>query len=834
MLFWHEAPAPRLFIVLPTVYYPVNESNPILDKFQFFWMCEFTDECEGSPVDGQERVPHLYHHSSLELARPHEFFEKYGDHLLQTLLMVKYGEGRGGTRQNMVSFSSSTTRTSFETGLDHPVGIQILQDESGLSHEDIELHLDLMIAHLQRCTTISNGHQSNLSSTEETNAPPLKKSYIPLQCDDFAQLHTFLVQRRTPNARNSTIIDSGANSTLHRQYRVVTKQGHVHWVCRPHMDHLRPHFNPEQVQRLVLGQHQYSSQNGQLVISRRSSFPLSAFHSFQVANASCVSELVIDVQSGMSAKEFYNLKNAVAHFGLASLDIKELGFIAPTSAERRPVSILVSNSISHIGNSNNGDSSNGSSSNSSNSSRIDPYQFLQSQSYSNTLWQILDDHPLQSLTLLDANHLLTQDWARKPTRPFQLRHIHLAISTKGKGLFPIRQGILNIVSNSPHLKDLKLVWDDLKEAVGEANLLKLIVCRSGADPTAPTNVCFVMEDRSTSLVIENGLFHDVELKAASLTAMTHHFLVLSGQLDGSLTVTGMADWSSTSPYIKMYLSKNPRLRSMDLQYPIEDFEKAEDAIVQILSSPIPDRSANVDSAGSINTKYHLREYVLRDTRGKNTVCARFIPNLPVRPLERISMQKSVDMVLIDKAVSADYHSFFSIYGHLVKSLILTADTAPVVLSALDKATAGNSSTIPSPLSTKLHLTHLVVSLSGLNIASTFHLHNILQRSKGTFKQLTLCGDIPFRSHFENETLLNLMPAFVGEQVVLLRQNPRPNLETNTAAVAAAADGGRMMQEWVDLVQRLLPEGVMMILAEDKPDLCRIVPGLTLFIAECLV
>lgn len=783
-LYWHEAPMPRLFIVLPTMSYSTDRSHPVLGNFRFFWMCEFTDHCGNSQLaettrSFQGRLPHLYHHDSLELVRPQAFFEKYGDYLLQTMLTVKYGGTEG--RESQGPYLSLQS----QTGLDHVPGIQVLQGGSGLSRQNVELHLDLMIRRLQRLS--STTHDTYNTSHDEVFTTPLpRKPLVSLQYSDLTQLQSFLVQRRTSNIR-STATDT--TTTLHRQYRVVNKQGHIHWICRSHMNSLHPFFNPEQIQRFVVGQYDYNPQSGELIISSRSNIPLSAFHSATIVKATCVTELIIDLQSGMSASEFYSLRDAVLIFGLSSLDIRNLGFIAPAAAERRPISTLIFNTDSST-------------------NRGDPYRLL--QSYSNTLWQLLSDHPLQSLRLSNATHLLTQDWVRKPIRPFRLRRICLTICSKRGAVVPIRQGVLNIVSNSPHLQDLKIVWDDLEEAMGEEHLLNTLLARGGVNPAESTNVCFVMSDRSTSFVIKNGLLADVCLTAASLPSLTQQFLAQSGQLnDGRLTINSMAVWGLTSPYIMMLLAKNPGLESLDLQYPIEDFEKAEQFIIQTLLYP-------ASSCGN-NGVYQLQEFTLRDTRGRNDISAQYIlPTYsPSQPLERSSVKMLVDMVLVEKT-DPGYHSFFWAHGHAIKSLILTQDTASIILSIFDKATT--NSTPPAQHKGALQLTSLVVSLEGLNVASTFHLHNIIQRSKGTFRQLVLCGDIPLRSHFETETLLNLLPAFAGDQVVLLRES---------------RGVGTKMQEWEDLVRRLLPEEVVLTLAEDRFDLCRHVPGLNMSIAEHL-
>ncbi|KAF9104302.1 hypothetical protein BGX29_002095 [Mortierella sp. GBA35] len=640
-----------------------------------------------------------------------------------------------------------------------------------------------MICHLQRLTTTAD------YNNEATSQPQPPRELLPLQYDDLAQLQSFVVRRRTPITTADT--DSGS-PLLHRQYRVVNNQGHIQWICQFHIAQLYPTFDPEHVQRLFQGCYDYNPQNGQLVVFNRSTSFLSASHGPRILGTGCVSELTIDVRSGMSAKEFQSLRDAVVDFGLASLDIREFGYIAMSPLEvASPTSSPAANTA-------------------------DPYRRLQSYpSVSTVLWQLLSDHAIQSLSLRNASHLLAQDWARRPVCPFRLRRVWLTISTKGKGLNAVKQGILNILSHSPRLKDLKIVWDDLDEAIGEETLLKTLVAH--ASPDNKIKVSLAMAGWTTSLTIEKGQFVNASLRATNLAAVKQHSLALSGQLTGSLTITSMAIWGSTWPYILMYLSKNPRLASLDLQYPSEDFKKAEDVILEALLS-------------GDNGPYHLRECILRDTRGKNDIRTRFtIPLSASLSVQRpmVSVSVAVDMVVVEKD-SMDFDLFFSRYGHAVKSMVLARKTAPTLLASFDNAT---STTIRTNPRSQLQFTNLVVSLTGMTTTSIFYLQRILERSKGTFKQLTLCGDVPPPSEFDDSMLLfHVLAGFVGEQVVLLKQSQGQGQGQGQATTMA--DQGRM-QEWIDLVPFTLPKEAIFTVTEDKRDLCRIVSGLTMSIAEHL-
>ncbi|KAG0068035.1 hypothetical protein BGZ90_000743 [Linnemannia elongata] len=152
----------------------------------------------------------------------------------------------------------------------------------------------------------------------------------------------------------------------------------------------------------------------------------------------------------------------------------------------------------------------------------------------------------------------------------------------------------------------------------------------------------------TMLMVKYGRLKTGSLKTPYLsfqsqTGLDHvpgiqQALMRSRQLNGGrLTVNSTAIWGLTSPYIKMYLAKNPGFASLDLQCPIEDFEKAEQFPIQTFLYPA--------SGCGNNGGYLLQEFTLKDTRGRNDISARYIlpAYSPSQLMERSSVKMLVNM-----------------------------------------------------------------------------------------------------------------------------------------------------------------------------------------------
>lgn len=83
-------PSNLLFLILPTSldqWDPANTANPIL---RLYFLCNNTSSWNSRP-ESKTFLAHISNHPGYVLKSPREFLQRYGDHALAVLLMVKYG-----------------------------------------------------------------------------------------------------------------------------------------------------------------------------------------------------------------------------------------------------------------------------------------------------------------------------------------------------------------------------------------------------------------------------------------------------------------------------------------------------------------------------------------------------------------------------------------------------------------------------------------------------------------------------------------------------------------------------------------------------------------------
>ncbi|KAF9345961.1 hypothetical protein BGX34_004326, partial [Mortierella sp. NVP85] len=85
-----QYPIPRLFIVLPEDASSRNPLNPLSNKFRLYFLCECGEHTKSVNTKTPHHI-HLAKHEGYEIARPKEFFERWGPWVLTVLQMLKYG-----------------------------------------------------------------------------------------------------------------------------------------------------------------------------------------------------------------------------------------------------------------------------------------------------------------------------------------------------------------------------------------------------------------------------------------------------------------------------------------------------------------------------------------------------------------------------------------------------------------------------------------------------------------------------------------------------------------------------------------------------------------------
>ncbi|KAF9106860.1 hypothetical protein BGX29_008277 [Mortierella sp. GBA35] len=92
-------------------------------------------------------------------------------------------------------------------------GVAFLEESMGLTREEIELYLDLMISHLEQLSS-----DSEMTDKIQVDDNHHHQSLPTLSDNELAQIRTFLIL--------TTPTDSGMDR-LHNQYRFVDSQGIV-------------------------------------------------------------------------------------------------------------------------------------------------------------------------------------------------------------------------------------------------------------------------------------------------------------------------------------------------------------------------------------------------------------------------------------------------------------------------------------------------------------------------------------------------------------------------------------------------------------------------------
>ncbi|KAI8358138.1 hypothetical protein B0O80DRAFT_274991 [Mortierella sp. GBAus27b] len=310
-----ENSTPWLFTILPKEDWTADKKkikNP-LDNFRLHFLCECGEHTKppyderrsknarlggsssssggsgGSGSSGiiQHHCVHRVAHEGYGLVRPDEFLRKFGIHMLRVLRVIKYGGSANGiTVMPLASNSFSLNATSAEAN-DHLFRRQIDESiqflESALDQDKVD-------------------GSSTSSTTRLTEA-----SYQEVTEEaDFHHLSKFLV--RTEDSK-----------TLGNLFRMVTRHGHVKWVCREHYYARYRESSIDQI-RGFTGITNYNEEKGRVEVNLFSSVDASNFYTI-LQSSRFVHELCISMQWESTYEDVLKLQTAIDRSSVVHLEL---------------------------------------------------------------------------------------------------------------------------------------------------------------------------------------------------------------------------------------------------------------------------------------------------------------------------------------------------------------------------------------------------------------------------------------------------------------------------------------------------------------------------------
>ncbi|KAG0244370.1 hypothetical protein B0O80DRAFT_444164 [Mortierella sp. GBAus27b] len=303
---WHEAPCPRLFIVLPRTY--VENMTPAYNTFRLFWMCEYMGD--------SSIAPHLDLHSGLDLDRPDEFFTKFGPHLLLNYQVFKYSRSNGIYDDiDQDEAVENTLEDGRQVSYDESIGF--LESTLSMSREEIETSVDIMTEYIRaivdglpEATRGNKSIGSYYSQTWETE-------YLPqITPHDFAELESFLFK---PGMMKTGL------EQVHNLYRSTSSTGHVNWLCHNHLEHVHPFVKFGQTFMRNHGAPQYNAHAGQIIAMTGSQLAARLLYGILMSSPGFISELILHIGWSMSVEDLSHLKDVILRCRLVSLVLKGPG-----------------------------------------------------------------------------------------------------------------------------------------------------------------------------------------------------------------------------------------------------------------------------------------------------------------------------------------------------------------------------------------------------------------------------------------------------------------------------------------------------------------------------
>ncbi|KAF9573179.1 hypothetical protein EC968_008921 [Mortierella alpina] len=291
---WHEAPSPRLFIVMPAA--------SASEGYLLYWLCE--DFSSG------DLIPHLTHEPGIELRRPGQFFRTYGEMLLIGLYLFK-----------------ATKDIITDDGGWYDQGMSFLTRDLGCPRELAELDINRMINRLHESLS-SHGISGKMAQTASES--------LPQNSDDMYGIRYFL--------KNRSFSSKLSNERHHGLYRLVGDEGNIQWICSTHFYQARSEdFDPPFIQHILKDYGAYDVQRGLVaaqVRSKTAANAMNCIYDAAVREFDSVSEFSLHLGWEASDPDLDELCSTVAGFNLVSVVL--------TSPNLRQMQPVLANPIRHI------------------------------------------------------------------------------------------------------------------------------------------------------------------------------------------------------------------------------------------------------------------------------------------------------------------------------------------------------------------------------------------------------------------------------------------------------------------------------------------------------
>jgi hypothetical protein len=283
----HEYPIPRLFIVLPQDSASWNPLKLLSNKLRLYFLCE----CGEHTKSVNSKIPHHIHlakHEGYDIARPNEFFQKYGPYVLTILKMLKFGISVAGVAVPAVSLLVRDDALSKATS-----SLKMLIG-------NLQTGMDQSIDYIEK-VSLDEGNVVDGPLVQLGNGEALEGS-------DVRQLETFLKAK-------------DENRVLGNLYRTVTVEGCIKWVC---IDHYRENYHEKEAKAfryaLEALQGRFDENIGRVEVKLLSRVQAEQFY-LALEKAKSVYELKVELEWDTTQSDFKKLRNTLPKTNVGVLEL---------------------------------------------------------------------------------------------------------------------------------------------------------------------------------------------------------------------------------------------------------------------------------------------------------------------------------------------------------------------------------------------------------------------------------------------------------------------------------------------------------------------------------